>query len=34
MNVIKRDGSLEKFDKEKIQAAVGKAMTAEGSLLA
>lgn len=30
MNVIKRDGSLEKFDKEKIQAAVGKAMTAEG----
>lgn len=30
MNVIKRDGSLEKFDKKKIQAAVGKAMTAEG----
>lgn len=30
MNVIKRDGSLEAFDKKKIQAAVGKAMTAEG----
>ena len=30
MNVIKRDGSLEAFDKKKIQVAVGKAMTAEG----
>lgn len=30
MNVIKRDGSLEAFDKKKILVAVGKAMTAEG----
>lgn len=30
MNVIKRDGSLEAFDKKKIRVAVSKAMTAEG----